>query len=258
MLNRAVVASMIVVSVHAAWPQPTAMQTSTQQIQSIGDPDQLKGTVLERMTREAPTYRGPNGLRLKWEWWDGTSRSYLFEKNVVVQEASARHPNSLRPEWVLRDVKVSFQEIYRLNERDDDKLAPILSHLDMLDRAPSSTFEGLTLYGKDGEVKGTVTRKYIVSEVDYPTTLGQRMGAGLAGVPLLFRHFYFLSALEIKDPKTGKLEIAAGNSYDAVNLKWGDIKNRIADDMSEEKAAGDRSLLRVAYAKSLKVSVPDR
>jgi hypothetical protein len=157
----------------------------------------------------------------------------------------------LRPQWVLRNVKVSFQEIFQLSARDDEKLIPILSYMEMLSNAPSATFEGLTLYGKEGEVKGTITRKYTVSTMDYPVTWAN------AGV-LRRGYFVFVDALEYKDPKSGKLEIARGNAYDAVNLRWKDIKNRNADDMSEEKAAEDRRLLREAYAKSLKDSVPER
>ena len=65
----------------------------------------MKGTILERMVREQPTYRG-GGLRLEWDWWDGISRSYLSEKIAVVEEVSAGQPYLLRTRWVLRNVKV--------------------------------------------------------------------------------------------------------------------------------------------------------
>jgi len=224
---------------------------SAAQLPSIGDPEQLKQTLLERMKREPPTYRGDNSIRLKWEWYDGLSRSYLFEKNNLVQEASAGQPNILRPQWVFRNVTVTFQDIFRLASQDDHRLIPVLSHYTMLANSPSSTFEGLSLYGKDGELKGTITRKYIVSTSDYPTTWTN------AGA-LARSRFAFVDALEYKDSKTGKLEIASGNTSDAVNVHWQDIKNRIADDMSEQKATEDRRLLREAFAKSLRESIPER
>ena len=247
----------------AGYRMPVEPWSSTVQARSTGDPQQLKETILDRIVRKRPMYRGDNGARLKWEWWDGVSRSYFFEKNALVRAISTGHPSVLRPQWVLRNVKVSFQEIYGLDDGDDDKLVPILSHLSVVHSAPSSTFEGLTLYGKNGEAKGTISRKYTVSTKDYPSTYVSRMAASLErheeesgdNVP---GYFDFVSALEYKDSKNGKLEIARGNAADAVNLRWGDIKNRIADDLSEEKAAEDIKLLRDAYHKSLNETVPDR
>jgi hypothetical protein len=52
--------------------------------------------------------------------------------------------------------------------------------------------------------------------------------------------YTFVDALECKDAKTGKVEIASGNAADAINLRWRDIKTRVADDMSESKATEDR------------------
>jgi hypothetical protein len=244
-------ATVIVVAFASAIPFGPRGRIRAAQLQGIGDPEQLKKTLLERMKREPPTYRGDNNLRLKWEWYDGVSRSYLFEKNTLVQEVSAGQPNLLRPQWVFRNIKVTFQDIFQLTSQDDDKLIPILSYYTMLANSPSATFEGLSLYGKDGELKGAITRKYIVSTADYPTSW---VNAGSAGRS----RFSFVDALEYKDPKTGKLEIASGNASDAVNLRWADIKDRIADDMSEEKASEDRRLVREAFAKSLKESIPDR
>ena len=232
-------------------PMAPRGRVSAAQGPSLGDPVRLMQTVLERMTREPPTYRGDGDIRLKWEWWDGISRSYLFEKNQSVQEASVGQPNLLRPQWVFREIKVTFQDIYRLPPQADAKLVPILSFYVMLSNAPSSSFEGLSLYGKDGELKGVITRKYTVSTSDYPTTWAN------AGTMPRSR-FTLVDALEFKDAKTGKVEIAAGNSSDAFNLKWGDIKTRIADDMSEEKATEDRRALRAAFAKGLRESIPER
>ena len=69
-------------------------------------------------------------------------------------------------------------------------------------------------------------------------------------------YFDFYHVLEYKDQKNGKLETAGGFSVDAVNFRWRDIKNRVVNDMTEERATEARSLLREAYAKSLKASIP--
>jgi hypothetical protein len=175
----------------------------------------------------------------------------LFEKSQLVQEVSVGQPNLLRAQWVFRDVKVTFQDLYQLPSQADDKLVPILSYYTILSNAPSSSFEGVSLYGKDGELKGVVTRKYTVSTSDYPTTWAN------AGAMSRSR-FTFIDALEYKDAKTGNVEIAAGNTSDAFNLKWRDLKTRIADDMSEAKATDDRRLLRAAFAKGLRESIPER
>jgi hypothetical protein len=251
MFRPTLMAMVILVVVAIANPFEPRGRISAAQLPSIGDPEQLKHTLLERMKREPPTYRGDNNIRLKWEWYDGVFRSYLFEKNNLVQEVSAAQPNLLRPQWVSRNVKVTFQDIFQLTSEADDKLVPILAYYTMLSNSPSSTYEGLTLYGKDGELKGAITRKYTVSTSDYPRTWAN------AGV--LPRNLYtFVDALEYNDPKTGKVEIASGNAPDAVNLRWKDIKNRVADDMSEGKATEDRRLLREALAKSLRESIPER
>ena len=204
-------------------------------------PEQLKATMLERMVRLPPTYRGDGLARLKWEWYDGVARSYIFEKDAIIEEISAGHGSLLRSDYVFQGVKVTFQEIFQLTDKDDEKLVPILSYWPLLSTARRDVFDGLTLLGKQGEVKGPITRKYIASARD---------------VGLLGGYFDFYNVLEYKDAKNGKLEVAGGLSADAVNLKWRDIKNRVADDMTEDRAAEARTLRREAYAKSLKASVP--
>jgi len=249
MTRRARVA-VIVLAGLAVSSLPSSPSVSAAQASFDRDPQQLKGTLLERMKREPPSYRGDNNARIKWEWYDGTARSYLFEKSQLIQEMSADSPHLLRADWVFRDVKVTFQEVFQLESKDDEKLLPILSYYAMLEHAPSSSFEGLTLFGKDGEIKGVITRKYVVATTDYPTTF---VNVGLPRHP-----FNFVDALELKDPKTGKLEIASGNASDAINLRWKDIKTRVVDEMSEANAANGRRMFREAFAKSLKESIPVR
>jgi len=197
------------------------------------DVQQHKQTLLQRMQRPKPTLRGnkPGEQRVKWEWYDSVVGSYQFEKNNLLAELSAGEKFLLREQWVFNTMKMTFQEIFDLGPEDDDKLLPILSHLGLLTSAPSVTFEGLTLYGKQGELKGPVTRKYwapIYVTVGYST-----------------RVIGFEPALEYKNEK-GELKKAGGVADDAFNVRWKDIKNRIADEVSEEKAAENRKLLRDA------------
>ena len=189
-------------------------------------------TVLQRLKRHVPTTRGdrPGQIRIKWEWYDSVVGSYLFEKRNLAEELSAGEKFLLRQDWVFRDTRVTFQEIFGLGPSDDDKLLPILSHYSLLASAPASTLEGLMLYGKQGEEKGPITRKY--------------MAPGPSG---------FLYVLEFKKPN-GDLDVALGYSYDAFNVRWKDVKDRVADESSQEKLAEDRRLLREAYEKAFSES----
>jgi len=197
------------------------------------DVQQHKQTLLERMKRHKPTLRGdkPGQQRVKWEWYDSVVGRFLFEKTNLLGELSAGEKFLLREQWVFNTMKVTFQELFDLSPEDDDKLLPILSHDGLLTSAPSATFEGLTLYGKQGELKGPVTRKYWAPV--YLTVGFSR------------RVIRFEPALEYKNEK-GELKIAGGLSDDAFNVRWKDIKNRIADEVSEEKTAENRKLIRDA------------
>ena len=98
MLRSVITALVIVIGVAIANPLESRGRISAAQVPSVGDPQQLKQTLLERMKREPPTYRGDNNIRLKWEWYNGLAQSYLFEKSNLLQEASAGQPNLLRPQ----------------------------------------------------------------------------------------------------------------------------------------------------------------
>lgn len=240
-MKRMVFAALMCMAVFSGLLQDSPVPLTAQSTEKSQSPEQLKERLLERMARMPPTYRGDNNARLKWEWYDGIARSYLYEKSAIIEEVSANQGSLLRTDYVFRGVKVTFQEIFKLTDKDDDKLVPILAHWSLLKNARQNVFEGLTLLGKHGEDKGPITRKYIASARD----------AGIVG-----GHFDFYYVLEYKDWKSGKLEGAGGIAFDAVNFRWRDIKDRVVDDMTEERAAEDRTLLREAYAKSLKASVP--
>lgn len=118
------------------------------------------------MVRLPPTYRGDNGSRLKWEWYDGIARSYLFEKNAIVEEVSASQGSLLRTDYVFQGVKITFQEIFQLTDKDGDKLVPVLSYWSLLSNARRDVFEGLTLLGKQGEVTTLSTFDGVTSRTE--------------------------------------------------------------------------------------------
>lgn len=184
-----------------------------------------KKTILGRMKREPATFRGdkPGEIRVKWEWYGQVVRNYLYEKQALLTEIEGGEQYEVRPRWVYKDMKVTFEELFQLGAGNDDKLIPILASDALLDLAPRTSLEGLTLLGKQGEVKGTIARKY--------------MEKGLYGTTW--------TKLDYRD-KDGKTQTAGGLSLDAVTLRWKDVKDRVADDMSEAKAREDLELTRDA------------
>jgi len=183
-----------------------------------------KETVLTRMEREPVTFRGdkPGQIRARWEWYDKLASNYRYEKAALTTELSAGEKFELRPRWVFKDMTVTFQEIFQLGPEHDDKLIPILSHQGLLDAMPLAAFEGITILGKQGEDKGPFVRKY--------------KERGVYGIQV---------RLEYRD-KDGKLKTAGGLTYDAITVRWKDLKDRVADDMSEPKAVDDLKLERDA------------
>jgi hypothetical protein len=81
----------------------------------------------------------------------------------------------------------------------------------------------LTLLGKQGEVKGPFKTKVVINGFVLDAYIG--------------------SLLQYVD-KEGKERLAIGVAEDAYTIRWKDIKNRIVDDMSEEKALEDLRLER--------------
>ena len=194
-----------------------------------------KWTILQRMEREEVTFRGKKEgeKRIQWEWVDDVVNRYLFEKRVLLIEKSVQEKYALRSRWVLKNMKVTFQELFDLGSENDDKLLPILSHRELLFMVPAATFEGLTLRGKKGEVKGIVKRKFRRWENEVEATV---------------RFIGYIDRLEYEDEK-GKLRVAKSKfSWDAFTFRWGDIKDLVADDMSQAKAIEDLRLDRDARA----------
>jgi hypothetical protein len=189
-----------------------------------------KQTILSRVEREPLQTRGdkPGQIRLKWEWYNKIVASYQYEKRALVTEQSAGEKHEVRPGWVFKDMKVTFGELFQLGAEHDDKLMPIIAHDGLLEMLPSASLAGVTLLNKSGEVKGAYTRK------------------------LKERGYYGLSdRLEYKDNKDGKLRNAdirsgLGFAYDAVTVRWKDIKDKVVDEVSAAKALEDLKLQRDA------------
>ena len=187
-----------------------------------------KRTILSRVKRDLVAYRGdkPGEVRVKWEWWDKVFNRYVFEKNALLRELSADEKYTVRELWAFRNMKATFQEVFQLGSQDDDKLIPIISHQGLLSMVSAASFSGLTLLGKHGEVKGPFKRKY------------KSRSVSLYGV-------WINSRLEYMNDK-GKPSDAGGLSYDAVTVRWKDIKNRVLDEVSLAKDREDAEMERDA------------
>jgi hypothetical protein len=190
------------------------------------------------MEREEVTFRGgkPGEMRVRWEWYDSVISRYRFEKRVLMNEKSAQEKYALRSRWVFMDMRVTFQELFALDSEHDDKLMPIIASQWLVSTAPSATFEGLTLRGKKGEVKGVVKRKFTVRGYD------------AEGLERIAGYRAYIDRLEYENEK-GNLRVAKSKySWDAFTVRWGDIKQRVADDMTVAKAIEDLRLDRDALA----------
>ncbi len=187
-----------------------------------------KRLILSRMKRDPVTYRGdkPGEVRVKWEWWDKVFNRYVYEKNALLRELAADEKYPIRELWAFRNMKVTFQEAFQLGPEDDDKLVPIISHQGLVSMVPAASFNGLTLLGKHGEVKGPFKRKYKSRFVN-------------------LYNVWINTRLEYVNDK-GKPTNAGGMSYDAVTVRWKDIKNRVLDDVSLAKDREDAEMERDA------------
>jgi hypothetical protein len=189
-----------------------------------------KQTILSRVTREAPATRGdkPGQIRFKWEWYDKIVNSYLYEKRALVTELSAGEKYDVRPGWVFQDMKVTFQELFQLGPEHDENLLPIISSPALLEMMPPSSIVGITLLGKSGDVKGPCIRKF-----------KERALYGGFGEYLEFTD---------KEGKAKKADMKSGLAwiYDAVTVRWKDIKNKVADEVSAAKALDDLKMERDA------------
>ena len=207
-----------------------ALASGRESSQEASDPERVaknKTLVLDRLTKRPPAFRGdkPGEIRLRWEWYNRTVSDYLYQKQVLVAQLSANEKYMLRAGWVYKDMKVTFEEILRLGADQDDLLVPVLAHNGLLTLAPAATFEGLTLRGKKGEVKGKIIRKFTERIVD------------------LRGRVRYCDRLEYRD-EAGRTETAGSRvSNDAFNVRWRDIKDRVADDVSQFQVFEDVGFL---------------
>ncbi len=187
----------------------------------------LKQTILSRIVRDKVEYRGdPGKVRIKWEWVNQVLANYVYQKSVVYRETSVGEKYDLRQLWVFKNMKITFQEVFNLSTEDDDKLFPLSYRTELLSLTPNSTFEGLTLLGKNGEVKGPFKTRIVIN-----------------GFLSAYYFIYIGSILQYTN-KEGKEKLALGVADDAYTMRWKDIKNRLLDDMTEEKALEDLRLER--------------
>lgn len=187
----------------------------------------VKQTILSRLVRDKVEYRGdPGKVRIKWEWANQVLANYVYQKSVAYREASAGEKYELRQLWVFKNMKVTFQEVFNLGAEDDDKLFPLSYRTDLLSLTPNATFDGLTLLGKNGEVKGPFKTRIVINSF------------------LSAYYFTYIGSILQYTSKEGKEKLALGFADDAYTVRWKDIKNRLLDDMTEEKALEDLRLER--------------
>jgi hypothetical protein len=137
-------------------------------------------------------------------------------QNVEVPEGSSE----------LYDVRLKFRELF--NVTDDNILLPITAEIAL--RAPESTFAGITVYGKKLEVKGRITGKY----KEWHSGVSQYSSGGS----------YYTEHFEIEG-RSSRLSPVANE----ILVRWGDIKDKIAFDMSDKKYDEDREMERQALAR---------
>lgn len=193
----------------------------------------LKQTLLSRIKRDKVTYRGdkPGEIRIRWEWHNQVVNNYVYQKRLLLSELSANDKYEIRPIWAFKDMKVTYQEVFQLAAEDDDKLLPILAHYAAAEMAPQASFEGLTILGKQGEVKGPFIRKY--KSRQYVSTGYLLYYIGLA------------DRLEYKS-REGKPTLASGIAPDAITMRWKEIKDRVFDHVSQAKLMEDLAMERDA------------
>lgn len=211
---------LISVALGHAYAQEPKQAAPIEAAQQLSDPERVaknKQAILSRLKRDKVEYRGDgSGLRIKSEWVDKVMSEYLYQKQVLIAEASLSEKYTLRATWVLKDMKVTFQELFNLGSEDDEKLFPLSYASGLLYFVPTYSWEGLTFLGKNGEVKGPFKRRIAIDAGLFPLYLNNE----------------------------GKEKLTIGIARDAYTLKWKDIKNRVLDDMSEEDAVERLKLLR--------------
>lgn len=175
-------------------------------------------------------YKQVHGLILAMR---DSSRRALADYKIALQQAEQgekAEPASGSEE--LLNLRVRFREIFP--DASDDLLFPLDEAVVVY--APESSFAGLSVYGRHGELKGRIVGK----QKEWNTT----HGSGFSGFTPIDGTRYW-TILTTDDKRL------YGNAWriDANNVKWGDIKNRIAFEVSERKSGEDRKLEEDALAR---------
>lgn len=183
-----------------------------------------KQTILSRLKRDTVEYRGDGlGQRVKSEWVDKVVRDYIHQKLVLAGELSTGERYELSLRWLFKDMRVTFQELFNLSAEDDEKLLPLSYGSELLNMVPSQAFEGMTILGKGGEVKGPYKRSAAL--------VGPSLMMANAKHPRFFRYTPLI--LPLYTNREGKEKLSLGIARDAYTVKWKDIKNKVVDDMSD-------------------------
>jgi hypothetical protein len=202
-------------------------QTAAAPVPQVSDQERVarnKQTILSRLKRDTVEYRGDApGLRVKSEWVDKVVRDYTHQKLLLAGEQSVGERYELSPRWVFKDMKVTFQELFNLSAEDDEKLLPLSYGDELLNLIPSYSFEGVTILGKGGEVKGQYKRSGAIT--------GPSLMLANARHPRFLRYTPLIFPLYTN--REGKERLSLGLARDAYTVKWKDIKNRVVDDMSD-------------------------
>jgi len=208
-----------------------SQRAAARQVSDVERVAKNKQTILSRLKREPVEHRTN---RLKWEWVDEMIRDYMHQKLVLIGEQSVGERYELSPRWVFKDMKVTFQELFNLGAEEDDRLLPLSYGDELLNLIPSYAFEGVTILGKAGEIKGPYKRSVAVN--------GPALVLAYRESAALIRDSAIIFPLYVN--RAGKEKMALGFAHDAYTVKWKDIKNRVVDDMSEAAYVEKLKLLR--------------
>lgn len=168
-----------------------------------------------------------DGRRIDYKQVEGMFQSFLSLYNkaltdykIALQQREQGDQTEIPPgSSELLELQVLFGELFPTAE--DEYLLPLIE--DVFIYAPESSFAGLTVYGKKGEIKGRITGKYKIWDSGI-----SRYSVGKSSYTTML--------------VTDSGLLTRGWSYDANNVRWGDIKNRIAFDNSRSKREEDRRL----------------
>lgn len=148
----------------------------------------------------------------------------LTEAKIALQQQEQGGKAEVPPgSSELLGLQLKFKDIFGV--RDDELLMPLTSALALY--APESSFAGLTVYGKHREIKTRIIGKM---KIWYSGVSTYSIGES-----------YYATAFE-----TEKGYMRPGGNE--ILLRWGDIKDKLAFDMSDGKLEEDAAMQRQALS----------